>query len=148
MLNAINKRSRASVAFRHRFRVIAVQVAAILYLAGGAAGSPSPALQLIVSNETAPPGGTVELKFSLSQPNLIAIGEVALDLDPTVFASATAASVFSANGDAAGVVQIQGLHVDVHFSSQNGGIGGLAGVPVVVVTATVLPTAVAGKLPA
>ena len=146
MPHVINKRSRDPVAFRHRLRVIVLQVAAILCLAEGAAGSPSPALQLMVSNETVPPGGTVELKFSLSQPNIIAIGELAVDLDPSVFASATAASVFSANGDAAGVVQIQGLHVDVHFSSQNGGIGRLAGVPIVVVTATVLPTAVVGKI--
>src|ERR1700722_8784733 len=123
MFNVINVRPRGPVSFRHRFRVIAIQLAAILGLAGGAAGASSPALQLNVSNETVPPGGTVELKFSLSQPNTIAIGELAMDLDPTVFASVTAASVFSANGDAAGVVQIQGLHVDVHFSSQTGGVG-------------------------
>jgi hypothetical protein len=145
MLNLLNTRPVSPVSFRHRFRVIAVQLAAIIGLAGGAAGASSQALQLNVSNETVPPGGTVELKFSLSQPNSIAIGELAINLDPTVFASVTAASVFSANGDAAGVVQIQGLHVDVHFSSQNGGIGLLAGVPVVVVTATVLPTATVGK---
>ncbi len=138
--------SDGSEAFRHRLRVIALQVAVILCLAGGAAGSSSAAVQVIVSNETVPPGGTVQLKFSLSQPILIASGELAMDLDPTVFGSATSASVFGANGDAAGVAQIQGLHVDVRFSSQNGGIGRLSGVPIVVVTARILPTAVAGKI--
>jgi hypothetical protein len=87
----------------------------------------------------------VQLKFFLSQPSLITSGELAMDLDPTVFASVTAVSAFSANGDAAGVAQMQGLHVDVHFASANGGIGRLAQLPLVVVTATVLSDAVAGK---
>lgn len=100
---------------------------------------------VVVSDETVPPGGTVQLKFSLSKPALIAGGELALDLDPTVFASVTTATAFSANGDAYGLVQITGLHVDVHFGSQTGGVGQLPGMPIVVVTATVVATASGGQ---
>ncbi len=146
MMCEVNKFPEPLVSLRHRLRVALLQIAALLALASGAAGAPSPpTAQVVVDSETAPPGATVQLKFFLSQPSLIASGELAMDLDPTVFASVTAVSAFSANGDAAGLVQMQGLHVDVRFASANGGIGRLAQVPLVVVTATILPTAAAGK---
>jgi len=123
-----------------------LQVAALLALVSRAAAAPSPpTAQVFVDSETAPPGATVQLKFFLSQPSLIASGELALDLDPAVFSSVTAVSAFSANGDAAGVAQIQGLHVDVRFASANGGIGRLAQVPLAVITATILPNTATGK---
>jgi len=100
---------------------------------------------IVVSNETVPPGGTIQLKFSLSKPALVAAGELAIDLDPTMFGSVTTATAFSANGDAYGFAQITGLHVVVQFGSQTGGVGQLAGEPMVVVTATVLATASAGQ---
>lgn len=149
-MREVNKFPGALVPLRHRLRVVlrgvALQIAVILALGGGAAGAPlPPAARVFVDNETAPPGGTVQLKFFLSQPSLITSGELAMDLDPSVFASVTAVWAFSANGDAAGVAQVQGLHVDVHFASLNGGIGRLSQVPIVVVTATVLPNVTAGQ---
>jgi IPT/TIG domain len=143
MMCAVNKFRGTLVPLRHRLRVI---LPVVLALAGRAAGAPLPlTARVFVDYETAPPGGTVQLNFFLSQPSLITSGELAMDLDPTVFGSVTAVSAFSANGDAAGVAQIEGLHVDVRFASANGGIGRLAQVPLVVVTATVLPNATAGK---
>jgi hypothetical protein len=82
-----------------------------------------------VSNEMVPPGGTVQLKFSLSKPASISAGGLSLDLDPTMFASVTTATAFSANGDAYGFVQITGLHVVVQFGSLTGGVGQLPGIP-------------------
>src|SRR5579871_1105076 len=146
MLCEVNKLPGALVPLRHRLRVAMVQVISVLALASAAASAPQPpTARVFVEYETAPPGGTVQLKFFLSQPSLITSGELAMDLDPTVFASVTAVSAFSANGDAAGLAQVQGLHVDVRFASANGGIGRLAQLPLVVVTATVLSNAVPGK---
>ncbi len=142
-MRAVNNFPRALVSLRHRLRVV---LPVILSLSGGVGAAPAPpTARVFVDSETAPAGGTVQLKFFFSQPSLISSGELAMDLDPTVFGSVTAVSAFSANGDAAGVAQIQGLHVDVHFTSANGGIGRLAQVPLVVVMATVLPNATAGK---
>ena len=100
---------------------------------------------VVVSNETVPAGGTVQLKFSLSKPALIAHGGLSIDLDPTMFASVTTATAFSANGDAYGFAQITGLHVVVQFGSLTDGVGQLPGIPMVVVTATILATAIAGQ---
>ena len=122
-------------------RVIAVQVLSAGVMLGV---STSPAT-VIVSNETVPPGATVQLKFFLSKSALVATGELVMQLDPTVFASVTTACAFSANGDASGLAKITGLHVDVWFGSTSGGVGQLAGMPVVTVTAVVLSTAVVGK---
>jgi uncharacterized protein (TIGR03437 family) len=108
----------------------------------GAANTP---VSVAVSNETVPPGGTVQLKFSLSRPALIAQGELAVDLDPALFGSVITAAAFSANGDAFGFAQITGLHVVVRFGAETGGVGQLPGIPIVVVTATVLATAVTGQ---
>ena len=146
MLCEVNKFPGALVPLRHSRRVALVQIAALLALASGAAAAPStPTAQVFVASETAPPGATVQIKFFLSQPSLIASGELTMDLDPSVFSSVSAVSAFSANGDAAGVAQIQGLHVDVRLASANGGIGRLAQVPLVVVTAIILPSATIGK---
>jgi len=122
-------------------RVIPIQC----FVATLALYATAPSASVIISDEMVPPGGTVQLKYSLSKPGLIAAGELAVDLDPAVFGSVTAAYAFSANGDAYGLAKITGLHVDVHFGSQSAGVGQLPGVPIVVVTATVLATAVAGK---
>src|ERR1700681_2306271 len=88
-----------------------------LFLAASLVAATSNPISVMVSNETVPAGGTVQLKFSLSRPALIEFGELAIDLDPTLFSSITAASAFSANGDAFGFAQINGLHVDVQFGS-------------------------------
>lgn len=140
--------------FGYTLRVITLQIAMILSFSGGADALPPPlsahsprplSSQVYMADETVPPGGTVQLKFFLAQPALIASGELTMDLDPTMFSSATGVSTFSANGDAAGVAHIEGLHVDILFTSNNGGIGRLSSVPIVVVNATVLPTVIAGQ---
>src|SRR5580704_14312346 len=110
-------------------------------LAGFVLGAAATPASVVVSNETVPPGGTVQLKFFLSKPALIAAGGLSIDLDPTMFASITTASAFSANGDTYGFAQITRLHMVVQFGSLTGGVGQLPGEPILVVTATVLATA-------
>ncbi len=123
-------------------RVILIQ----FVFAGYLLSATTTPVTVVVSNETVPPGGTVQLKYLLSKPALISGGELAIDLDPTVFSSITTASAFSANGDAYGLVQISGLHADVHFGSATGGVGQLPGMPIVTVIATVQATTAAGQM--
>jgi uncharacterized protein (TIGR03437 family) len=103
------------------------------------AASPSANVQL--STETVPSGGWVEIKFTLTKPQLIASGEIVMDLDPAVFGPIQAAGVFGANGDAYGLATIAGEHLDAQFYSPSAGIGQLAGLPVLVVSVPVLPLA-------
>lgn len=141
----VNSCTGAHVEFSPGRRVALIQIAALVFLAGGAKGSSSAPIQVTVSNETVPPGCSIQLKFYVSKPSLVASGSLSVDLDPAIFSSAAAATIFSANGDAYGLVQINGLHLDLQFGSQSGGIGQLPGVPIAVVTATVLPTARPGQ---
>src|ERR1700724_2267642 len=97
------------MSFCRVLRVIPIHFILATYLLG-ATTTP---VSVVVSNETVPLGGTVQLKFSLSKPALIAHGGLSIDLDPTMFASVTTATAFSANGDAYGFAQITGLHVVV-----------------------------------
>jgi hypothetical protein len=129
------------MSFYRVLRVIPIHFA----LAGFVLGAAATPASVVVSNETVPPGGTVQLKFLLSKPALITAGGLSIDLDPTMFAFVTTATAFSANGDAYGFAQITGLHVVVQFGSLTGGVGQLPGVPMVVVTATALATVSAGQ---
>jgi uncharacterized protein (TIGR03437 family) len=103
-----------------------------------------PALVLQVSSETAPPGGSAQIKVSLSAPALIATGTLSMDFDPTVFGNVASVSVFSATGDQIGYANVHGQHVDAHFSSTSGGIGQLPGLPVLAISLPVLAGAKAG----
>jgi uncharacterized protein (TIGR03437 family) len=101
-------------------------------------------LNVIVSSETAPPGATVQIKLSLAKPAAVSSGELALDLDPTVFGPVTAIATFSAAGDACGYAIISGSHVDIHFASPSATLGSAAGMPLVVITVPTLASANAG----
>jgi hypothetical protein len=101
-------------------------------------------VNVVASNETAPPGATVEIKFTLAQPAAISSGELALNLDPTVFGGVTAIAAFSAAGDAAGYASVSGSHVDIHFASPSASMGSAAGMPLVVIIVPILATAKAG----
>lgn len=71
----------------------------------------------------------------------IAKGHVIVMLDPSVFGSNPVAGLFGANGDASGVATPSESQIDVQFSSPNGGIGQLAGLPVLVISVPVLASA-------
>ena len=109
-----------------------------------APGSPL-SLGAHVESVTVPPGGTAQIQISLDTTKTIISGEVIMDLDPTVFGEVIAVDVFSATGDQVGAGDIQGRHLDAHFSSQTGGIGRMAGVPFLVVSVPVLASATPGK---
>ncbi|HSP69363.1 MAG TPA: hypothetical protein VLN48_16670, partial [Bryobacteraceae bacterium] len=135
----------SSVSPRHTSGTILIT--ALLFAAGlHAADAP---LQLQISSETAPPGGWAQIKIFASKPALISSGSITISLDPTVFGSPTDASVFSANGDAAGLGYFNSPLLGIDFGSSlgapfSGGIGQLPGLPVLVVTMPILTSAVVG----
>ena len=82
-------------------------------------------LDLIVSSETAPAGGWVQIKVFAFEPCQISSGALSMDFDPTIFGDIAEVAVFSATGDAGGYAHVSGQHVDAHFTSPSGGIGQL-----------------------
>jgi hypothetical protein len=81
-----------------------------------------PTLQIIVSNETAPPGGMAQFKISLASPATISSGTIAMDFDASAFGAIAGATAFSAFSDQWGMATVQGLHLNAQFNSPSGGI--------------------------
>ena len=107
------------------------------------AAPPTP-LTLQISTETAPPSGWAQFKISATTPTLIASGELSMDFDPTVFGPIAQVTAFSSTGDQLGYAMMNGLHLDVSFSSPSAGLGQLPELPVLVVTVPVLASAKPG----
>jgi uncharacterized protein (TIGR03437 family) len=101
-------------------------------------------LALRVSSETAPAGGWAQIRVFAAAPHLVAGGSISMDFDPAIFGSIASVAVFSATGDALGYANVNGQHVDAHFSSPSGGIGQLPNLPLFVVSIPVLAGAKAG----
>jgi hypothetical protein len=64
--------------------------------------------------------GTAHIRFSLAKPQAMAMGELALELDPldllcSIFANITAVTAFDAASGAYGFATVNGKHVDVQF---------------------------------
>jgi len=60
-------------------------------------------------------GDPSSLQFTVAKPPVIAGGELALEFDPSEFASIGNVTALSAAGDAYGFATSGGLHVDAHF---------------------------------
>jgi uncharacterized protein (TIGR03437 family) len=130
---------RIPLAVRHFATAVALTATAAF---GWAASVPS----LTISNETAPPGGWAQIKIYAAKPVAIASGHLVLTLDPTAFGTGAMVGLFGANGDATGLATTlaptaAGQQIDVQFSSPTGGIGELAGLPVMVISVPVLAAA-------
>jgi uncharacterized protein (TIGR03437 family) len=67
-----------------------------------------------------------------------------MDFDPAVFGSIASVAVFSATGDALGYANVNGQHVDAHFSSPSAGIGQLPNLPLFAVWIPLLAGAKSG----
>jgi uncharacterized protein (TIGR03437 family) len=100
----------------------------------------SPA-SLTISNETAPAGGWAQIKIYAAKPMAIANGELVLNLPATAFGPGAMVGLFGANGDAAGLATTTAGQIDVQFTSATGGIGQLAGLPVMVISVPILASA-------
>ncbi len=101
---------------------------------------------LAISTEIAPPGGWAQIKIYAAKPMAIASGHLVLTLDATAFGTGAMVGLLGANGDATGIATTlaptaAGQQIDVQFSSPTGGIGQLAGLPVMVISVPVLKSA-------
>jgi|SRR5579871_1552854 len=134
MQNIMTRRAALS-----RFlRQFAPLVALSATVAPGFAANPA---SLIVSNTTAPAGGWAQIQIYAAKPGSISSGHLVLNLDATVFGSGAMVGLFGATGDALGVATTNGAQLDVQFSSAAGGIGQMAGLPVMVVSVPALAPA-------
>ena len=109
-------------------------------LVGQAVCATAPAA-LQISAETAPASGWTQIKIYATKPMAIASGHLVLNLDATAFGTGAMVGLFGANGDAAGLATVTWPQIDVQFSSATGGIGQLAGLPVMVISVPVLASA-------
>ncbi|MGD0437864.1 MAG: hypothetical protein ABSB86_15480, partial [Bryobacteraceae bacterium] len=99
----------------------------------------NPVLQLIVSSESAPPGGMAQFKIYSASPATIASGQIVINFDPTVVGQIAGATAFSASGDQWGSATVQGLGLTAQFTSASGGVGRLPALPILTVVVAVLP---------
>lgn len=95
-----------------------------------------PTLALTVSHETAPPGATAQIKLSTATPQIVASGEISLNLDPNFFGSPTSIVPLGAAGDGSGYASVSAGHVDIHFYN----VGGIAQRPILAITVPLLPS--------
>jgi uncharacterized protein (TIGR03437 family) len=92
-------------------------------------------LAVTVSHETAPPGGTFQIKLYTSKPQVVAAGEISLTLDPSLFGSPSGMTALSADGGGSGYASISAGRLDIHFYD----VGGVAGMPILAITVPLLP---------
>jgi hypothetical protein len=130
---------RASVSFCPSFCFFVLLTTSLLR-----AGNTVAALQ--ISNETAPAGGFAQIKIYAARPTAIASGHIVVTLDQTFFGNAPQVGLFGANGDALGLASMKWPQIDIQYSSASGGIGQLAGLPVIVISVPVLATATGTSL--
>jgi len=123
-----------SVSFCPSFCIFVLLTASFLR-----AGNAAAALQ--ISNENAPAGGFAQIKIYAAKPAAIASGHIVVTLDQTFFGNTPQVGLFGANGDALGLATVKWPQIDIQFSSATGGIGQLAGLPVIVISVPVLTTA-------
>jgi uncharacterized protein (TIGR03437 family) len=96
-------------------------------------------LDFQISTETVPAGGMAQIKLFLLTPQPISAGKIVFTFDggdyPATFPTIEAATVFSASGDVTAIGSVNSFSLPfvftVWFSSPSGGVGSLAGLPVV-----------------
>ena len=116
-----------------------LRIALAAFLGHALCAATPAALQILT--ETAPAGGWAQIKIYAVKPMAISNGHLILNLDAAAFGPGPQVGLFGANGDALGVATVTGSQVDVQFSSATGGIGQLAGLPVMVISVPVLASA-------
>lgn len=104
---------------------------ALLTLASGSlfAAQDAMPLPVRVTSESAPAGGTVQIKLFLDSPIAIRSGRVTVAFDPLIFGPFRYVSAFSATGDAYGTAEVRNGQLDIQFRSPSGGIGRLPDLP-------------------
>src|SRR5215472_594232 len=83
-----------------------------------------PVVSLRIPDETEPPGGLLEMKVQLTEPEPILTGGIALEFEPAPLGSLEDAALFSPAGDVTGAaVVVGGSRVYIAFNSPDGSFG-------------------------
>jgi hypothetical protein len=99
-----------------------ITVSAALCVAALSAAS-TKTVSLHIPDETAPPGGLVQMKLMVTEPTPIATGSVGFSFDEGTFSGVRGISLFNPAGDVSGAAVIQGNHVQLRYSSTTGSTG-------------------------
>jgi hypothetical protein len=93
-----------------------LRAAGILMLGVTLAAETTDSLSVRIANETAPPGGMVQMKVLTTEVTPIFGGRPMLAYDPSVFSGVAGFAVAAPNGEAAGGAVIEGNHVRIFYS--------------------------------
>lgn len=130
--------------------VLLVTILSLPVWAGGkpnpAAGTAPPAVpgEIRVLNETQPPGGTVQLKFMLTEPTPISSGTQSFAFGG-FFDTADGIELFSSTGDVFGAAVVLDGSIRINYLSPNGTFGSSIDYPLLTVAAHIRPDAVLGQ---
>ncbi len=87
------------------------------------AGAASAQVSLRVPNETEPPGGMLEMKVALTEPQPIVTGGIALQFDPGPLGPVQDVALFSPGADVTGAAVVAGNRIYIAFNSPDGSFG-------------------------
>ncbi len=123
-------------------------VAGLLLTAGGSGSDSFSGVSLKVLDASAPPGGTIQLEVTITEPKPIATGSGLFSLDPAVFGSVMGVALYDPNGalsDAAGTAVPNGNALRVRMTSPRSSFGTSTAVPILAITIGVRPDALPGS---
>lgn len=131
------------------FRVLALCLAGGLFLTAGGSGSfePFSGVSLKILNASAPPGGTMQLAVTLTEPKPIATGSAAISVDSGVLGPVMGVALYGpagAGSDAAGAAVVNGNALAVRIVSPSSDFGTSVAAPILAVTIGVSPNALPG----
>jgi hypothetical protein len=102
-------------------------------------------IELVVSSETVPPGGMLQLTVSLTEPKPIRKGSTQLAFSSPVMGQVQGLSIYSLAGDAIGAAVVRGGNVKMIVSSAQLDYGMDLDTPVAAISIPVLSTALPGQ---
>jgi hypothetical protein len=130
---------------RELFRVLALCGTAGLLLTASRGSDPTNGLSLKILDASAPPGGTIQLSLTVTEPKPIITARAAVSFAPALLGPAVGLALYSsgAPGDVAGAAVVRGNQLSVRATSPSGGLG-MATVPLLMATIGVRPDAPVG----
>jgi hypothetical protein len=108
--------------------------------------NPSASPEIRILNETQPAGGTVQVKFSLTEPRPISTGSTSTFLDGATFDTVYGVELFSATGDVFGTAVVNGTALQVNYVSPNATFGTSLDYPILTIAAHIRDTAAKGNI--
>jgi hypothetical protein len=109
---------------------------------GSGGGSTAKQVSLFIPNESAPPGGLVQMKFMVTEPTPISSGGPIVKYDATTFDAVLGIELFCPTGDLNGVALIDGPVVATRYITSSGAQG--TDYPIMTMALHVRPDAVPG----